>query len=1280
MELTLFGGFQLFDDSGDPIDLSARKSKALLAWLAMHQDKRQARDRLAVLLWEESDNTQARHSLRQALSGLRKTLGHHAEALVADQESVVLIGGHIQVDANRFEALMQKADNIDVLSEGISLYGGEFLEGFNPRSNSYEEWLMTQRSHFREQAVNGMAELLQHYLETQQLESGIRLAIRLLSSDPLQERTHRSLMQLYVRMNRPADALRQYRQCRKVLQRELGLAPEPETTSLYREIAQARTQSVGETETTTVVSPPSVEPDAQLASVATFKSASATIQQLRPVTVVHLHMSGFLVLVSELDPEQLQHKTAYIREHLGLLVKQLNGQVHLQRDDAMTILFGLPMAYGNECEKAVRLANLVNQQGDDELSAAIRSLGVVAGISNGTVLCDGERVISGAVFAQAEQLARAGEPGQILLSDMAYRTLRHPLSARQRNDGSWQLDMATADQPSVDRTTPFIGRKRELRQFAAALNGCIDEQLGETFLIRGEAGIGKTRLVEEIEHQIRQQGGVCHKTLVLDFGMESQEEPIPALLRQVMDLSEGATAQQIEAMAKQCMGEAWNVVLHPHALCALFRLPLSDKDTGQQASFTDEALRLGSIQLLNSLLESATQTQLRLLVVEDIHWADKQTLAMVAEIATIVSRCSALLVVTSRVEGEPLDPAWRSAMHGAPLTTIDLGPLAQEQVRLLARELGGDDDEVVNRCIERSGGNPFFLEQLLWSSARRSESVPDSVQSLVLNRLDILADIDRGAACAASVMGQRFRLEPLQHLMQNEAYQLDNLLKQRMIRPEGEGFLFGHALLREGIYASILPSQKRALHQRAAEWYRDRDKALYARHLDLADNPLAAKAYLRAADYAVNGLDFEQALRLATRGIEIAKSTDLAVQLNLMCGELLFQAGHIERAKLAFQTVIECGADQVDHCRGMIGLASCITVQDQLNEALALLEEVQPLAQQCGDQSLQTELHYRRGDILFALARVDECLDAHRQAEALAQASQMPLLEIRALAGMADAYYANGRMKTACLYFERCIELARKQKRLPQELGNLSMLGLARFYNGSVQQALAETVEAAKLSAEYGNLRAEMFGYINMALIQLYSDDVEAAEVAGWRGLKLAEQLGASRFYGDCLVAIGEAQVLQGKLDEGIETIERAYRSSMESVPTHYAAFILGVLARVTPDAQRRQEAITEGKRILDSGSLSHNHLHYYQNMIDVCLMQQDAAGARQNVAALAEYTQAEPLAWSDFYIARGTLLANVLQNGVIDEQRVEAKRLLDIAQQAGLFCGTEALHALLDL
>jgi tetratricopeptide (TPR) repeat protein len=239
------------------------------------------------------------------------------------------------------------------------------------------------------------------------------------------------------------------------------------------------------------------------------------------------------------------------------------------------------------------------------------------------------------------------------------------------------------------------------------------------------------------------------------------------------------------------------------------------------------------------------------------------------------------------------------------------------------------------------------------------------------------------------------------------------------------------------------------------------------------------------------------------------------------------------------------------------------------------------------------------------------------------------------------------------------------------------MRGATRFYTGSVQEAINDQLESAKLAAEYGNLRAEMIAYMGLGLIFFYTEDIIEAERAARRGLGLAQRLGATRFYGDNLAAIGEALVLQGKVETGIEHLERAYRSALDFVPTHIAPFILGVLARVTPDASRRQQAITEGQRLLDRGSLSHNYLHFYQNLIELCLNQNDPKGALHYAQALERYTQDEPLPWSDFYIARGRLLARIQQHGVENEHRQQAKQLLEAARTMGLHFGTPELAVL---
>ncbi|MEW8292526.1 MAG: BTAD domain-containing putative transcriptional regulator [Candidatus Thiodiazotropha endolucinida] len=1274
MELSLFGGFQLIDNSGTAVDLRSRKAKALLAWLALHQEKPQPRDRLALLLWEESNDAQARHSLRQALSGLRKVLGDHADALAADQESVLLKSGHIDTDTGTFDSLLQHQQSPEHLIELASLYNGEFLEGFNPRSNNYEEWLMTQRSHYREHAISSMSKLLDHYLDTAQFESGIRLGIRLLGSDPLQEQVHRTLMQLYARLNRPADALRQYRQCRRLLMRELGLPPQPETEQLYSDIRRQRSGDERDNEAVELNSLPTRKP--YLQQPLSKQTAQPQPQLLRTVAVAHLHLGHYLDLMAAGDPEKLHRANKQLLAHLDPLISRYGGILHHHHGDALVILFGLEKAHGNECEKALQMVfELIMRT--ERASDWPHQLGIQCGIATGSVLSDPGGAVSGAVFAQAEQLARSGAPGDLLLTEPAYLGLRLNIEATRREDTAWRVAAVRSGEAQQTNWPPFVGRTRELRQFNAALVACTEDLAGETYLLRGEAGIGKTRLVGEICRHAVQMGVIPHRTLVLDFGMESATEPIPSLLRQLLGLSNSAKAEEIEVSVKQAMGQAWNPAIYPSILQRLFHLTIDEESAASIDSIGDEAQLRGAQQILRFILAYATQSAPRLLIVEDIHWADQTTLNHIAELTDSVSRNAALLLITSRVEGEPLDPAWRSAMHGAPLTTLDLNPLSKEHARNLAQQITDRDQAIVTACIDRSGGNPLYLEQLLLGTTDPGKIVPDSIHSLVMSRLDLLADEDRLAVQAASVLGQRFRLDAVLQLLGISDYRPDALLNQRLLQPEREGYLFVHALLRDAIYDSLLTSHRRALHLRAAAWYRQRDAALHARHLDLGGSGDAAQAYLQAAQQAVRMADFEQALSLVSRGTEIAQSTHMGTQLNCLQGDLLIQAGAISSAIHAFAAAADSASDDQIRCRALIGRATGLTVQDKLDQALEILDHAAPLAEMSQNNALLTELHYRRGDILFALARTDECLQAHQQAETLARESANPLLEIRAQAGMADACYAKGLIMTARDYFERCLELARTEKRLPQEVGSLSMYGLTHLYTGSVTEALATLQEAGKLAAEYGNLRAEMTAYMNLGLVLLFTEDIDSAERYGHFGLKLAQRLRASRFYGDNLAQIGEAKVLEGEIQAGLHYLERAYQAALDSVPTHIAPYILGVLARVTRNEKQRQDAIREGQRYLDQGSLSHNYLHFYQNMIEVYLHKAEPERMHYYADALAEYTRAEPLPWSDFYIERGRLLALNLTGKCDRESSRQAERLLEAAAKAGIHTGTQELKTI---
>jgi len=233
LRLALLGGFEARSDSGLSLAISRKKAQMLLAYLAMHPTQTHLRDKLATLLWGDAPAEQARLSLRQTLFIIRQALP--ADPMLLDGDSVAVAAEGMTVDVSEFEQLARSGDPDD-LERAPALYQGDLLEGIRAGSAQFEEWLLAERERLHELALEAFAKLLGHQMKLGATEPAIQTALRLLSLDPLQEVTHRALMQLYAGQGRRAAALRQYQLCVDVLQRELGVEPEEATKQVYREL------------------------------------------------------------------------------------------------------------------------------------------------------------------------------------------------------------------------------------------------------------------------------------------------------------------------------------------------------------------------------------------------------------------------------------------------------------------------------------------------------------------------------------------------------------------------------------------------------------------------------------------------------------------------------------------------------------------------------------------------------------------------------------------------------------------------------------------------------------------------------------------------------------------------------------------------------------------------------------------------------------------------------------------------------------------------------------
>ena len=245
LQLLLLGHFDCLLSSGQRISLSMRKAEVLLAYLALAPGIRHPRERLINLLWSDRGEEQARNSLRQCLSTIRKALGD-ADGLMLqiDRTTVSLNADLIDVDVHEFERLAASAE-FESLTDAAALYRGEFLEGISIRDAACQEWLDNERARFKRQYIEILANLGQTLLVSRDYSQAIKTAERLVEQDPLSESGWRMLMQAYFENGDRSHALQACKRCQKVLRDELGIDPEPATLQLREQIAAGDIESAG---------------------------------------------------------------------------------------------------------------------------------------------------------------------------------------------------------------------------------------------------------------------------------------------------------------------------------------------------------------------------------------------------------------------------------------------------------------------------------------------------------------------------------------------------------------------------------------------------------------------------------------------------------------------------------------------------------------------------------------------------------------------------------------------------------------------------------------------------------------------------------------------------------------------------------------------------------------------------------------------------------------------------------------------------------------------------
>jgi class 3 adenylate cyclase/tetratricopeptide (TPR) repeat protein len=987
-----------------------------------------------------------------------------------------------------------------------------------------------------------------------------------------------------------------------------------------------------------------------------IKTGSSPVEEgeRRQVAVLFVDLAGYSAMSHELDPEETHALLERFFTLTDTIVNDHGGRVDKHIGDCVMGVFGAPTGHGNDAERAVRAALAIRDAMPGLVAETGHSLGVHMGIAGGQVVASGtgsashrEYTVTGDSVNLASRLTGIAKGGEILLSNAVRIPLADKFDCADAGTFSvkgftepvraWRL---VGLRPERSGFRSIVGRDRELRQFQAALANCQTDGRGQTLYIRGDAGIGKSRLILEWQRQAAEAGFSCHTGLVLDFGTGSGRDAVRALVRSLLGLEIASAA---EAAAVKALRDGLVAAEEAVFLNDLLDLEQPAELRRLYEAMDNESRIRGKRQLVSRIVRELSRHRRRLLVLEDIHWAGHNVLTYAAELAGAVSECPALLVMTSRFEGDPLDQEWRARAGFPPLTTVDLGPLRAEDSRAIASAIFGADRGDIDHCVRRAAGNPLFLEQLLRHlRENREHEVPGSVQSLVQARLDRLALSDKTALQAASVFGQRFEGNALAFLLRDNGDIARRLTQQLLVRPQGnDTFLFAHALVRDAIYDSLLRSRRRALHRRAAEWFSgSREQVLRAEHLERAEDAEAPAAYLGAARSQAAEYRYEEAVRLAAKGLSLASSADDRFELTCYRAELLNDLGATSDALTAYTAALDAARNDADRCRAWIGLAEVKRIVDDLDAASAALDLAEAAAARLELTALSAHAHFLRGNLLFPRGDIDGCLREHQLSLELARRSGSHEFEAAALGGLGDAEYIRGRMGTSYKHYSRCVDICQKHGFGRIEVANRPMAAITLGYVEGPKAALDVALAAVAAAERVGHQRAATVAHQGLFFSAYELGDFASAWKSAEVSLGLARQLGARRFEAESLACRGVLHAATGHSSAGLDDINQAIAIFRETGMTYMGPAVLGMLAMASEDKRVRDAALTEGEALLSARSICHNHLLFRRYAIDACLSAGDWQAADHHAAALHEFVKFEPWIWAVFFADRGRALA----------------------------------------
>jgi class 3 adenylate cyclase len=874
------------------------------------------------------------------------------------------------------------------------------------------------------------------------------------------------------------------------------------------------------------------------------------LAERRRVSVLFADLVDFTALAESMDPEEVRAVQARYFEVARSVVTTYGGTVEKFIGDAVMAVWGAPTAHEDDAVRAVRaalaLVYAVERIGGAASGETLQArAAVTTGQAAVTIGAVDQGLVAGDLVNVAARLQGRAPAGGVVVdrptSEAASPTIafvRIGSLALKGRRGRLEAFRATSmrDEATVRSTSHsgrLVGRDREMREISELLGSVISEGRGRLVSLTGIAGIGKSRLVWELDRLVdaHPMGIAWHDGRTLAYGEGIAFAPVSQMVRRRAHIDDSAPPE----LARRQLGSALQELVRDETERQWIEPRLSVLLSQDAADAFD---RDELFAAWRRFFERVSELSPVVMVFDDLQWADPSLLDFIEHLATWSRRNPIFVLAVARPDLLDQRPTWGAAVGSFTAMTLDRLPDPAMR-ELLAERASGLPPPLVEPILRSAGGVPLYaveVARMLIDRRRQSRAgppttkprakgdVPDSLQGVISARLDALPPAERRLLLAAAVLGNRFRPEALHAVVGGDPTEvregLGDLVRREMLTVDeelaspGRGqLIFVQELVREVAYETVARSERRSLHLSAARYLEsledDAPEQLAAHLVEAHRLTSESREAERVAHRAVG------ALRRAARGAS---------------------ALHVPARALGLLETALALAD-VRMRQGLLAeAADAARAAGRLDVAETHLRELIGLQREAGDRSAAARTRAQLASVMLTAQANEPALLELEGAMRDVRRWQSDPSGVELAAQLARARSVLGDDREGLRWAERALAAAERLN-IPAVVTDVRITrGTARIALGEHEAGLADLRDAIARAQEGGMLRTELRARNNLAWGLLADDPIAAFETAR-HGLGLATEVGLGDFAAPLADLACAAAIEAGSWDWALETI-----------------------------------------------------------------------------------------------------------------------------------------------